>query len=227
MSYIYIDESGDLGFSEKGSKDFIISAVVINDEETHKKFRRIPKKIRQRKLKKSLKKQSELKFSNSSVLIREQFLTRAAKLPIKVYVLIIKKEYTQEKLKNYLDILYNYLIKILLEKAFTGINNHDKLTICLDKCMSQKQRDNFEAYIKTEFLFLFQKLPDVKISHELSHHRPSLQVTDFICGAFGYKYNNRRLKEGCDQYTSIIKERIEVEKVDLFKEKKANHTYLS
>ncbi len=61
MNYIYIDESGNLGFSKKGSKYFVISAIVINDEETQKKFKRIPKKIRQRKLKKSLKKQSELK----------------------------------------------------------------------------------------------------------------------------------------------------------------------
>ena len=227
MNYIYIDESGDLGFSKKGSKYFVISATVINDEETHKQFRRIPKRIRQRKLKKSLRKQSELKFSNSSVLIREQFLTRAAKLPIKIYALIIRKEYTKEKLRNNLDILYNYLIKILLEKAFGGINDNDKLIICLDKCMSPRQRENFEAYIKTEFLFLFQKLPDVKILHELSHHRPSLQVVDFICGAFGYKYNTMRLKKGCSYYTDIIKNRIEVEKNDLFKEKKANHTYLS
>ncbi len=95
MNYIYIDESGDLGFSEKGSEYFVMSAIVINDEGTHNQFRRIPKKIRQRKLKKSFKKQSELKFSNSSVLIREQFLTRAAKLPIKVYALIIKKEHTK------------------------------------------------------------------------------------------------------------------------------------
>ena len=55
MNYVYIDESGDLGFNEKGSNFFTISACLITDEITHKKFKRIPKKIRTKKLNKKLK----------------------------------------------------------------------------------------------------------------------------------------------------------------------------
>ncbi len=52
MVYLYIDESGDLGFSRGGSKYFILSCVKMDNEETNKQFRRIPKKIRQRMLSK-------------------------------------------------------------------------------------------------------------------------------------------------------------------------------
>ena len=217
MYRIFIDESGDLGFSRRGSRYFVLTAVAIDDQETLKRFQRIPKKIRQRKLKKRLRKESELKFSNSSTVIREQFLRRASKLPIKVYAVIIKKEYTEKRLRDNLDILYNYLLKILLEKALAGMGNR-RLTICLDKCMSPKQRENFEQYIKTEFVYLFEKLPEVRITHEVSDNNPGLQVTDFICGAFGYKYNTTNLGEGSDQFTSIINHRIEIEKSDLFRE---------
>lgn len=80
MVHLYIDESGDLGFKKGCSDYFVISCIKVDDEETNKNLQRIPKKIRQRKLRKKAMKCPELKFSNSSVLIREQFLSRAAKL---------------------------------------------------------------------------------------------------------------------------------------------------
>lgn len=218
MTYVYIDESGDLGMNDSKSEYFIITATKVNDDETNKLLKRIPKQIRQRSLKKKLLRTAELKFTNSSVLIREQFLKRAARLNIEVYALVVKKKLTHEKLKNNLPVLYNYLIKILLEKALKELNK-TQLTICLDRSMSLNQIENFENYIKTEFLMLFSFIPDVKILHEMSQNRQELQVADFICGAFGYKYNTAKLKGDCAYYTSMISDRIRIEKSDLFKEK--------
>lgn len=219
MVYLYIDESGDLGFGEGGSDHFVISCIKVDDEETNKNLRRIPKKIRQRKLCKKDHECPELKFSNSSVLIREQFLSRAAKLNIEVSSVIVKKEYAQDKLRNNLPVLYNYLLKILLEKPLSRIDKNTPLTIYLDKCMSKSQVDNFENYIKTQFLSLFQEIPNVEIFHESSQNNSGIQVADFICGAFGYKYNTLKLKENCDQYTKIIQPKVVIEKIDLFKKK--------
>ena len=216
MVYIYIDESGDLGFSDKGSRYFVITCVKINDDRTNVLFKRIPKEVREKSLTKKTKKLSELKFSNSSPLIRERFLTRAAKLDIEIYSLIINKEHTQQKLKDNLPVLYSYLIKVLLEKVIS-LNN--KVSICLDRSMSSNQRDNFENYINTEFYFRFQKVPELDIVHENSNCNEALQVIDFICGAFGYKYNTAQLKGDFEYYTSIIKDRIKVERNDFFKKK--------
>jgi hypothetical protein len=216
MVYLYIDESGDLGFSGKGSEYFIFTCVKIEDDNTNTLFKRIPKKIRQRTLKKRVKKLSELKFSNSSILIRERFLKRVADLDIKIYSLIIEKKYTQERLKENLPVLYNYLLKIILEKL---VFPNNKINICLDKCMSSTQRENFENYIKTDFLYKFGKIPDLKIIHENSNCNEALQVIDFICGAFGYKYNTSRLKGDFDKYIDIIKLKIIEERNDFFKEK--------
>jgi hypothetical protein len=216
MNHIYIDESGDLGMGGKGSEYFVLAAVKMDDD-ANKDYCRIPKKIRQRPLGVRTKKISELKFSNSSVLIREMFLTRVARLDLEIYAVVIRKEYTQQKLRENLPILYNYLIKILLEKVLGGINVTEKLTICLDKCMSASQRENFEGYINTEFLALFKALPDMTICHENSYNNQGLIVTDFVCGAFGYKYNSKR--QDSDLYTNIIRGRIRAEKTDLFKKK--------
>ena len=96
------------------------------------------------------------------------------------------------------------------------------LMICLDRAMSLSQRENFESYIKTEFLSIFNRLPNVKIIHENSKENPALQALDFICGAFGYKYNTAKLKDDAELYTNIIKSRIVIERDNLFKSEATN-----
>ena len=150
------------------------------------------------------------------MLVRERFLTRASQLDIEIYSLIVNKEYTQQKLRDNLPVLYNYLIKILLEKI---ISHSHTVNICLDKCMSPTQRDNFESYIKTEFLFRFKEVPNLSIIHENSDSNEALQVIDFICGAFGYKYNHAKLKGDFEHYTNIIKGKIKEERNDFFKKR--------
>ena len=85
--------------------------------------------------------------------------------------------------------------------------------------MSKKQRDNFEQYIKTEFLSIFKVIPELNIIHENSQDDEGLQVVDFVCGAFGYKYNTANLKGDFQRYVDIFKDKIVMEKINLFKEK--------
>ncbi len=218
MGYLYIDESGDLGF-EKGSNYFIITCAKIDNEKDNVAFLRIPKKVRQRTLKKKYKKGFELKFTNSSPLIRERYLSRLKDLDLQVFSLIIKKEYTNNELRDNLPILYNYLLKILLEKPLKEIDISNNLTIYLDKCMSKNQMENFRAYIETEFVYLFNKVPKINVVHVSSAGHPGLQVTDFICGAFGYKYNTAKQKGDCESYINLFKDKVIIEKNDLFKKK--------
>lgn len=213
---MYIDESGDLGLGKRGSKNFIITCVKISDDKTNDKFRRISKKIRQRKLKKRMKRSCELKFSNCDNTIRQRFLNHAVKLDLEVYTICIPKEYMNHDLRDNLPVLYNYLIKILLEKIVIDLDRSKQLHIILDKTMSRSQRDNFESYIKTQFFSVFQTLPDLIIEHKSSQLDEGLHVIDFICGAFGYKYNSG--KSDNTKYTEILGSKIKLEKTDLFRE---------
>ena len=217
MSYLYIDESGDLGFNEKGSDYFVLTCMKIDNEKINQDVNRIPKKIRQKIICKKFKYSSELKFSNSDERIRKEFLNRVSKLDLEIYAIIIKKSCALPELKDNLPILYNYLIKILLEKPLKNLKDSLHLKICLDRCMSLPQRQNFESYIKTEFLSIFQKLPKVEIVHESSGQNGCLQVVDFISGAFGYKYNTAKLENNSNKYTKLIKQKITFEKDDLFR----------
>ena len=55
MAYIFLDESGDLGFKPQSSKWFIFTIVLIND---HKKIEKVIKNIR-----KGLKKKYRFKLA--------------------------------------------------------------------------------------------------------------------------------------------------------------------
>lgn len=215
MTSLFIDESGDLGFNKSSSKYFIVTGMRIDNEDDVILLSRIPKKIRERTLQKKIKKCSELKFTNSSQLIRERFLERVNKIPVKIYSIIIKKEKINERLRNQLPTLYNYFMKILLEKALIGLPG-TKLTIIMDQCMSINQKENFETYVNTEFFSTFNLLPELpKIIHKNSTSDSCLQVVDFVCGAFGYKYNT--LFDDRDRFAEIIRSKILIEKTDLFK----------
>ncbi len=216
MKYIYIDESGFLGNSSFNSFYFVVSAVLIDDF-NNKKWVRIPKKVRQKTLKKRTKKISELKFSSTSKNVKMKFFDGISKLDFNIYAVVIDKRLIKDDLKNQLPTLYNYLLKVLLEKPVGDLSKKDKITICIDKSMSSKQKDNFESYIKTNLLEKHFNLNNIVIVHEMSHTNQGLVVNDFVCGAFGYKYNSG--KSDCDKYVNLIKDKIVIEKNDLFKKK--------
>ena len=69
--HIYLDESGNLGYSEKSSKYFLIALLVTKN---HKSIDNCIKRIRQRKLKKKFKEIPELKFNNSDEIIKKLIL---------------------------------------------------------------------------------------------------------------------------------------------------------
>jgi hypothetical protein len=111
MSYIYIDESGDLGFNLKKHKPpshyFTIAAIVVTNRRENKKLKRIMKRCRQRKLKKKYKQKPELKFSNSNAVIRKYVLKELMKLDITIQSLTINKKHVRQHLKEKPDILNN------------------------------------------------------------------------------------------------------------------------
>ena len=130
-----------------------------------------------------------------------------------IFCLVVRKTAKDFNAKKDVLLIYNYYIKLLLEETLVAINKATALTICLDRCVSKFQMEKFEDYIKTEFFSLFRQIPDVKIRHDASHNNAALQVTDFVCSAFGYKYNTAGLKGECSKYTDIIQVKIKLEKI--------------
>ncbi len=69
MKYIFLDESGDLGFTPKSSKYFIVACICVDEEKIVNRCIKTVRKGLSKKYKKT-----ELKFSNSSKTTKRRVL---------------------------------------------------------------------------------------------------------------------------------------------------------
>lgn len=75
--FVFVDESGDIGFGMGSSRHITVAAVIVEESS---RLERIPMKLRRRRLKKSLLRKSELKFHNSNPDFRRAVLKRIVAL---------------------------------------------------------------------------------------------------------------------------------------------------
>ncbi|MEK6859224.1 MAG: DUF3800 domain-containing protein [Nanoarchaeota archaeon] len=200
MKYIFLDESGDLGFKDKSSKFFVITLMCC-DVHTEIEISRIIKKIRRKILKKKMKNTSELKGNNSSDKIRNAVLEKASKKNIEIYTIILDKSKVYNYLRDYKDKLYNYTANLILNECSFDNN---KISLVVDKRGGVLAAD-FNRYIK--FKLINKNNCDIKVEHKNSNKDGCLQVLDFISWAIFRKYESKD-----EEFYNIIRSKITTEK---------------
>jgi len=199
MKYIFLDESGDLGFGGL-SRYFVITVLVCNAKE-EQELNRVIKKIRQKILKKKLKESTELKWNNSSDTIKQKVFDRVSKIDFEIFTIVLDKNKVYDYLKDKKHKLYNYLCNLIITECTIDY----KSILIVDRSKNKRSlRDDFDRYIR---LNLFNKCPNISILHKDSMGNGTLQVLDFISGAIFNKYEFNRLG-----YYDKIKSKIITEK---------------
>ena len=202
--YIYLDESGDLGFSPNSS-DHIIIALLIT-KEPHK-IERCIKLIRKRALKKKLKELPEIKFNKSDDNIRKKVLKCIIKEPIEINYIVLKKNksnpnhFEPNTSQNHTHKIYNSIAGQLLNSI--QLKKSGKIKLTVDKRTPNKLiRADFDQHIQQEVNF------KIDIVHENSEFNKCIQATDFIAGAIFRKFESND-----ESYYNIIAEKIEITKI--------------
>lgn len=203
MKKIFIDESGDLG--KKGSKYFLITALIINNE---KPFDRLIKNIRRNKFKKQLKKAIELKASDSSIELINYLLNKLIKLDFYcVSVVILKEKNFSPYLTNNNHKLYNFVSgKLALNLEL--IKNEKNLEIYIDKSKRKSDlRKDFDQYFNNN---LRQSGINAKsiIKHSYSHNFNCLQIVDFISWAIFQKFEYEN-----DEFVNKLSSKLEIHQI--------------
>jgi len=207
---IYVDESGDLGFSSGSSRFFVVSYVMTDDpvpiERVMKRFLR-----RSRIIKRYAGR--ELKFSNSSREVREQVLRKLMNIPWTTGLIVLDKNQVDDKLRKIPDVLYNYtLLEYIMRDLLSFYDNVVPLNIHIDKSKNQARADAFNVYAFDKASFVWHQvlkrkkpfnLANLSIEHCFSHSNKCVQVADFVAGAAFQKY-----ERGNFSFIDIIDERV-------------------
>lgn len=180
MNYIYIDESGDLG---KGSKYFIIGAIIVDD---YIKLERSITKIR-RKFKKELGNFQEIKGNKTKNFIIKKLLTKVNSLNSEIFIIVFdKKDKYKINYKNDFNVLYDIIASELAKE----IKITKSTLIIVDTCKPKKKLvNNFNQ----RFLDKINnsKNHQINIIHQNSINQKGLQVIDVIVwAAFQYMEHN-------------------------------------
>lgn len=213
MAYIFLDESGDLGFNfkkKKTSKYFVITFLFVKEKNPTEKM-----------VKKIFKGFSKIEVKNHHGVLhafKESPRTRQKLLNLfreknmsNILVVYLNKKKVYTKLQDEKQVLYNYVTNILLDRICTKklIPIDKKISLIASRRETNKfLNQNFTAYLKSQVKNNHKLDMDIEIKSPTQEK--SLQVVDMLSWAIFRKYEH-----GDDSYYNLIKSEI-VEENPLF-----------
>lgn len=211
-SYIYMDESGDLGFDftkSKTSKHFVVSFIFTTDK---KPIDKIVKKIYKGFSKKELKGHpGTLHAYKEKPVTRIRLLRSLAEKDVHILTIRLNKQKVYTRLQDEKHVLYNYVVNILLDRMISKKLvplDHEICFVASKRETNKFLNENFTDYLKKQ----------TKNNHELDIHvdiktpaqEKGLQVVDCVVWSFFRKYEHN---DG--SYAEILKSKV-IEENSLF-----------
>lgn len=201
MAYVFLDESGDLGFKKKSSKWFLFTIAIVDD---YRALERVIKKV-WKHLKKRHKKSGELHAYHENAITRKRVLRMLNELDsLKIMCTVLDKKKIHIDLQNQKQYLYTYTANILLDNLYGKkiLSKDEPIHLFVDRKETKKK-------LRTDFINHLTESVEGKheggfsvILHS-SHENKSLQAVDFLSWAIFRKY-----EYGDSEYYDIIKSKI-------------------
>ncbi len=197
MTYVFMDESGDMGFDKRSSRYFLFTLAIIEDQRV---LERVVKKV-WKIVHKKHKHVGELHASHEKVEIKYKMFQLLSEIKdLKIVTIVLNKNKVHSNLQSKKNYLYNYTANIVLDRLInTKIINKDKyIYLVVDRKDTKKNlQENFISYI-TEGMNIRQ-YNNFRMSLVASHEDKGLQAVDFISWAIFRKYE----MNDCDFYDKI------------------------
>jgi predicted kinase len=211
MAYIFLDESGDLGFNpaKKNSKNFIITILATPNK---KPIEKIVKKVHST-LKKKVKRLSGgvLHAYKEKPATRKKVLNLLNKKDCSIMTICLNKTKVYTRLKEEKHVLYNYVANILLDRIIKKklVDTTDIVYLIASRRETNKfLNENFKNYLKSQISNIHKMKVEIEI--KIPSEEKSLQAVDFVSWAIFRKYEHND-----DSYFKLIKSKI-IEENPLF-----------
>lgn len=191
---IYVDESGDLGWTfdkpylNGGSSRFLtIAHLIVPKISSH-----LPKrKVRELYRKLNQPANKELKSTKLSISDRVYFANSAVRLltknkKIKIVAITVRKENVWNHIRSDANKLYNYMIGLVLLKE---IKSSPNITFIPDKrTIKVKSGNSLVDYLQTQLWFEHNSQTIIQNLPSESHVNLNLQFVDYIANVIWRRY---------------------------------------
>lgn len=209
MAYIFLDESGDLGFDwkkQKTSRYFLITTVFV---ESKRPLEKIVRKIFAAMSKKERKAMHGcLHCYKAHPRIRQKLLTEVNQLDLSIMTISLNKKKVYSKLHDEKHVLYNFVVNILLDRLYT------RKLIPIDQPIhlvaSQRETNtflnvNFQQYLTQQVEQKHQLRLSIAIKPPSAEK--GLQVADFLCWALFRKREHADASYADLIHSKVVEER--------------------
>ena len=170
MWWLYLDESGDLGFdfvNAKPSEFFTICILATSSRETNRRFRYAVKKTLKRKLnnrKSDGRVVEELKATHTSLAVKEYALTQLECSRFGISALSLNKRRLFPRLAENRERVYNYVARLVIDKipferATGGIH------LIIDRSKGPRQIQEFNQYLRNQLSGRIDPAVPLEIEH--------------------------------------------------------------
>lgn len=204
-SYVFMDESGDLGFDfskKKTSEYFVVTFLFA---ENKKPVEKIVKKIFAGFNKTEVKNHhGSLHAYKERPATRLRLLRQLNEKNVHILVIKLNKHNVYTKLKDEKHVLYNYVVNILLDRMMRKklVAKSKPIYFVASKRETNKfLNDNFREYLKKQTRSN-HKL-DIEVSIKSPTEEKGLQVVDMCSWSFFRKYEHDD-----ESYAKIVKDKV-------------------
>ncbi len=217
MHYFFVDETGDLGFSKKSTRYFVVGCIYTpSAARLRKEMQRIREKLRRKgyaedEIKFRLRKKAR-RIDDVARYVLKEIVEDTELKETKFGGIALDKITVNENLRNKSPILRNYILVHhviwgLYSDADVKIREGDKLVIIYDRSMGPKSIWEFNEYLRSKLNWtedLLHKPPvHLKVRHVDSRANLGVQLADLVSGAIWQGY-----EKGNWEYYEIIRDKV-------------------
>jgi len=196
MWWLYLDESGDLGFdfvNTKPSEFFTICILATSHRSSDIAFGRSVKRTLRRKLNPPSRRKrlvDELKGTSTEQPVKEYAWRQIQDKTFGIYSITLNKRRVYPQLAEQKQRVYNYVARLVIDQIpFERAEGGVKLVI--DRSKGKKGVWEFNQYVERQLQGRIDPDVPLEILHEDSRRWPGLQWADLFAWGLFRKYERR------------------------------------
>ena len=194
MWYLYLDESGDLGFdfvNKKPSKFFTVMILALRGVDNNRKLSKAVKITLRRKLNPRSKRNrliQELKGEGTNINIKKYFYKQTEGIKFALYAVTLNKLRVYERLTRNKSRAYNFIARQVFDRIPFEKAGQARIILTIDKSMGKRGVKEFNKYIIRQLEGRIKPEAPFDIYHEDSKKIGGLQAVDMFAWGIHRKY---------------------------------------